>query len=167
MNANGENAAREADPPSGTEKDDLATARRIADALADHVMLGEPALLASARAWTWRCACGYGEGAPARSVALDAHRAHAALEVARAISPEADRTPPAEQDGATQTTEYGLAFDCAAQGCEVQHEDDVMPRGTTPPLIRRVNRHAVRVVQRTVTHSAWTDFHSSEGCSDV
>lgn len=63
----------------------------------------------------------------------------------------------ADQDAGV-VTEYGLVFDCAAQGCPEPHDDerDVMPRGTAMPVTQRVNGHAVRVVQRTVTYSPWT-----------
>jgi hypothetical protein len=59
-----------------------------------------------------------------------------------------------------QRVEYGLKWDCEANGCAEPCVDDdspdgVMVRGTTRPVTQRVNRHAVTVVQRTVTYSAW------------
>lgn len=60
----------------------------------------------------------------------------------------------------SQRVEYGLQWDCAANGCaepcvDEDSPDGVMVRGSTRPRTQRVNSHAVTVVQRTITYSEW------------
>jgi hypothetical protein len=75
-------------------------------------------------------------------------------DLARAAIADAD-------DGSStgaEVTEWGLMFDCTANGCTEVHEhesEDVMHRGRARPDTERVNGHAVRVVSRTVVTSDW------------
>lgn len=59
----------------------------VAAVLADHVMSGEPAVLASGKAWIWRCVCGVEQASGVRSGALEAHRIHVATEIATRVNP--------------------------------------------------------------------------------
>lgn len=69
-----------------------------------------------------------------------------------------DSEAPSAENNPRVRVDYGLRFDCAANGCDKPCSDDaeVLPRGNAQPVIERVNGHAVTAVQRTVTYSPWT-----------
>lgn len=72
-----------------------------------------------------------------------------------------DKRPWVKEPEPEIRVEYGLRFDCSKDGCRTMHEeaddDTIMPRTGPRPTTRRVNGHAVTVVERTVTYSPWKD----------